>query len=99
MLGCGGSTSRCPQLVIAQAQGPGLGVGVTPCCRGCAPSPPWPSSRPSTALHSGSTAQGKPGDEAWSDPEAHFPEEVVMGWFCQLLLALHHLHCRHIIHR
>ncbi|GAX77106.1 hypothetical protein CEUSTIGMA_g4552.t1 [Chlamydomonas eustigma] len=43
--------------------------------------------------------KGKAGDEVWSNPEAHFPEEVVMSWFCQLLLALHHLHTQHIIHR
>ncbi len=42
--------------------------------------------------------RGRPGERA-ADPEAHFPEEVVMGWFVQLLLALHHLHSRHIIHR
>lgn len=28
-----------------------------------------------------------------------FPEDMVMCWFVQLLLALHHLHARRILHR
>lgn len=41
--------------------------------------------------------QGKPNDEATQG--SHFTEECVMCWFVQLLMALHHLHTRHIIHR
>jgi len=41
--------------------------------------------------------QGKPNEE--TAPESHFTEDVVMCWFVQLLMALHHLHSRHIIHR
>lgn len=40
--------------------------------------------------------QGKPGKE---QSDSHFPEEVCMCWFVQLLMALNHLHSRHIIHR
>lgn len=29
----------------------------------------------------------------------YFSEEVVMSWFVQLLMGLHHLHQRHILHR
>lgn len=39
--------------------------------------------------------QGPPGE----DPDSHFSEDVVMCWFVQLLMALSHLHARHIIHR
>eukprot|EP00775_Hariotina_reticulata_P009544 gene9544-9708_t len=31
--------------------------------------------------------------------EGLFPEDMVLCWFVQLLLALHHLHTRHILHR
>jgi len=31
--------------------------------------------------------------------EGLFPEDMVLCWFVQLLLALHHLHNRHILHR
>lgn len=44
-----------------------------------------------------SLPQGKPKEEV--APEGHFTEDVVMCWFVQLLMALHHLHYRHIIHR
>lgn len=44
------------------------------------------------------SSQGGPG-KLELDDEALFPEDLVMSWFCQLLLALHHLHSKHIIHR
>lgn len=34
-----------------------------------------------------------------SQPDGFYPEDVVMAWFVQLLMALHHLHVRHILHR
>lgn len=43
--------------------------------------------------------QGKPGEEPWQSPDSHFPEDVVLCWFVQLLMALNHLHSRHILHR
>ena len=54
---------------------------------------------PSFYLRSTLSRQGRPDDVLREDPQAHFPEEVIMSWFCQLLLALHHLHNRHILHR
>ena len=50
---------------------------------------------PATLLNS---SQGGPA-RLQLDDEALFPEDLVMSWFCQLLLALHHLHSMHIIHR
>ena len=50
-------------------------------------------------LRSTLSQQGRSDDVLREDPQAHFPEEVIMSWFCQLLLALHHLHNRHILHR
>lgn len=47
--------------------------------------------------NNGGAAAG--GAAAGADAVSYFPEDVVMAWFVQLLMALDHLHQRRILHR
>lgn len=77
---------------------------------GAAPAPPDPigytsfggTPIPAPAAAGGGGAGAGPGSGPPPTPlhvATYFPETLIMFWFCQLLLALHHLHSRKIMHR
>lgn len=78
---------------VADMHGHGASAAASRSSLSCPPCPPPPLAfRPLPPARDSQSRQG-------GAAEGAFPTDIVLSWFVQLLLALHHLHGRRILHR